>query len=134
MGRCRLNGSDGQHRRRSFQASIPKALRRFIRFTRVKTLKPGSAAALWAPDVGPPRETLTPTPTWTGPPSHSHGAQLLQSFSNRTHAPSSLQNIRLSSAAANRFRFLEKPALNKQAIVKRCCTDSLQQRSDPRDL
>jgi hypothetical protein len=22
---------------------------------------------VWAPDVGPPRETLTPTPTWTGP-------------------------------------------------------------------
>jgi hypothetical protein len=36
------------------QASIPKALRRFIRFTRVKTLKPGSATAVWAPDVGPP--------------------------------------------------------------------------------
>jgi len=53
------------------QASIPKALRRFVRFTRVKTLKPGSAAAVWAPDVGPPRETLTPTPTWTGPPSRT---------------------------------------------------------------
>ncbi len=32
------------------QASIPKALRRFVRFTRVKTLKPGSAAA---PRCGP---------------------------------------------------------------------------------
>jgi hypothetical protein len=49
------------------QASIPKALRRFVRFTRVKTLKPGSAAAVWA-GCRPPRETLTPAPTWTGPP------------------------------------------------------------------
>ena len=53
------------------QASTPKASRRFVRFTRVKTLKLGSAAAVGAPDVGPPRETLTPTPTWTGPPARA---------------------------------------------------------------
>src|SRR4051812_31849118 len=48
--------------RRSFRRRSRKALHRFLRFTRVKTLKPGSAAAVWAPDVGPPRETLTPAP------------------------------------------------------------------------
>jgi hypothetical protein len=44
----------------------------------VSTVSPDSetriGAAVWAPDVGRPRETLTPTPTWIGPPSHSHGA------------------------------------------------------------
>ena len=52
------------------QASIPKALRRFVRFTRVT----GNQDRLCSVCVGgalpfhPPGRMLTPTPTWTGPP------------------------------------------------------------------
>ena len=73
MGRYGLNGSDAQHCE-DRSGVIPKALRRFVRFTLAPDFEIRIGTAVWAPDVGPPRETLTPTPTWTGTPSPSHGA------------------------------------------------------------
>jgi hypothetical protein len=48
------------------QASIPKALRRFVRFTRVSERRNEIGAAVSAPRVDVP--PFTPPDTWTRPP------------------------------------------------------------------
>jgi hypothetical protein len=74
MGRCGLNGSDGQHWRRWFGRRSRKVLRRFLRFDPChRTLKSGSALQRVRPVSTchfHPRIMLTPTPTWTGPWGH----------------------------------------------------------------
>src|SRR6266516_3074787 len=72
-----------------------KPLRRFLRFT-PEILKPGSPLQRLHPvSVDRARERADPHPYMDKAPVSRVDP------SNRTHAPSSLQNIRLSSAAAN---------------------------------
>ena len=68
MRRFGLNGSDGQHRRRSFSVDPVKPCAALF----VSPVS-NSETRIGGCSVGA-RDMPTPTPTWTGPPSHSHGA------------------------------------------------------------
>jgi hypothetical protein len=69
-----MQRSDGQHCEDRSAVRSRKALRRFLRLTRVTGLETTIGAAVCAPGVdvplSPARIMLTPTPTWTGPWGH----------------------------------------------------------------
>jgi hypothetical protein len=96
MVRYGLNGSDGQQGEDRSGVDPENRWRRFLRFT----VSPDSenAALQCGRRSTVHRSMLTPTPTWTGPWDHDSRPRC---GATNTHAPSSLQNIRLSSDAGN---------------------------------
>jgi hypothetical protein len=86
-------GCDGLDRQRPI---AEKPLRRFLRFTVAADFEIRIGTAVWVPGTCRPPPLHGQAPRLT-----RMGAQCNRTQCNRTHAPSSLQNIRLSSAAAN---------------------------------